>query len=99
MLRGLSIAFAILSALTPLVSAQEAGVAGTITDTSGAVVPNAGITVKNVETGVERRATADDRGRYSISPLAVGRYTLSVEAAGFRTSNVTDILLTIGQTS
>ena len=54
--------------------------------------------VHNVETGVDRRATTDERGRYFVSPLAIGHYTLTAEASGFRTVNVSDIYLTIGQT-
>jgi outer membrane receptor protein involved in Fe transport len=83
--------------LAPWMCAQEAGLLGTVTDPSGAVVVSAAITVKNVETNVERRTTTDDRGRYSISPLAIGHYQLTAEAPGFRTVTVTDIYLTIGQ--
>src|SRR5215470_5218036 len=83
--------------LTPFLIAQEAGLVGTVSDPSGAVVAGASITVKNVETNVERRATTDERGRYSISPLAIGHYTLMADASGFRSVTVSDIYLTIGQ--
>lgn len=77
--------------------AQEAGLVGTVTDPSGAVVAGAAITVQNVETNVERHATTDQKGRYSISPLAIGHYILSAQAAGFRTITVSNISLTLGQ--
>lgn len=80
------------------VLAQEAGLVGTVTDPSGAVVANATITAKNVETGVERRARTDERGRYLISPLAIGHYTLTADASGFRSVTISDVYLTIGQT-
>lgn len=93
------IAFACLFVLSGvlLVHAQEAGLVGTVTDPSGAVVAGAAVTTQNIETNVERRVVSDDRGRYSVSPLAVGHYQLTVEAKGFRTLSVTDIYLTIGQ--
>lgn len=84
-------------ALALLAHAQEAGLVGTISDPSGAVVAGATVKAQNVETNVERRVTSDERGRYSISPLAVGHYQLTVEAKGFRALTVTDIYLTIGQ--
>ena len=80
-----------------LTHAQEAGLVGTVTDPSGAVVAGAAVTAQNIETNVQRRVVSDARGRYSISPLTVGRYQLTVEAKGFRTLSVTDIYLTIGQ--
>src|SRR5690349_14208554 len=89
----------LLQFAAPFARAQEAGLAGTVTDATGAAVPQAGIAVRNVETGVERRTRTDDRGRYSLAPLAIGRYTLTAEAPGFRTITVSDIYLTIGQTS
>jgi outer membrane receptor protein involved in Fe transport len=92
-------AFALVLVLSGVLAAhaQEAGLVGAVTDPSGAVVTGASVTAHNVETNVERRAVSDDRGRYSISPLSVGRYRLTVEAKGFRTLSVTDIYLTIGQ--
>lgn len=83
--------------LLPCLDAQEAGLVGTVTDPSGAVVAGATIAAQNVETNVQRRTTTDERGRYSISPLAIGRYTLTAEAPGFRTVTISDIYLTIGQ--
>src|SRR5581483_6995544 len=86
-----------LLVLVPFVCAQEAGLVGTVTDPSGAVVAGVTVTVQNVNTNVERRVTTDEGGRYSISPLAIGRYRLTAEAAGFRSVTVSDISLTIGQ--
>lgn len=89
-------ATAILLFLTTIASSQEASLVGTVTDPSGAAVVGARISVKNERTGVVRTATTDEKGRYSISPLAIGRYTLAAEASGFRTTQVNDIYLTIG---
>src|SRR5437879_12713597 len=90
----LSIAFA-LSLVQPA-WAQEAGLVGIVTDPTGAVISGAQVIVKNIQTGVERRTPTDQRGRYSLSPLAIGSYTLTVEMPGFRTHLVSNIYRTIG---
>src|SRR5581483_4994332 len=88
----------LVACLAPLLHAQEAGLVGTVVDPSGAAVVNAAIAVQNVDTGVERRTTTDQRGRYFISPLAIGHYRLTAEAAGFPNVTVSDIYLTSVQT-
>jgi hypothetical protein len=59
-------------------------VVGTLTDESGAVVPQATVTVKNTSTGLSREAKTDNAGYYSIPNLPEGTYDLSVNAGGFR---------------
>src|SRR5439155_21156905 len=80
-----------------LMCGQEPGLVATVIHPSGAAVANANITVHSVDTNVERRIITDERGRYPISPLSIGRYALTAEAPGFRTVTVSDIYLTIGQ--
>src|SRR3954452_22656920 len=58
---------------------------GVITDPVGAVVPNASILLVSDETGQEFRATTTESGRYTFPSLAVGSYTATVEATGFKT--------------
>src|SRR4051794_9878369 len=58
---------------------------GTVTDSSGGVVPDVKVTVINVGTSATRTATSDDRGRYRLAELPVGAYQVSVEATGFQT--------------
>jgi outer membrane receptor protein involved in Fe transport len=79
------------------ICAQESGIVGVVTDPAGASIAGATVVVRNGETGVERRVITDAAGRYSISPLAIGRYTVRVEANGFRASVVNDVYLTIDQ--
>ena len=74
-----------------------ASIVGTVQDTSGAVIPGAALTVKNLETGAARTVTADDRGYYRALSLPVGRYEVAAEKAGFRTEVRTGINLTVGQ--
>ncbi|MGI4826573.1 MAG: TonB-dependent receptor domain-containing protein [Janthinobacterium lividum] len=62
----------------------EAGIQGTVTDSTGATVPNATVTATNIATGVitTRQATAD--GLFTISPIIPGTYNVSVKVAGFK---------------
>jgi hypothetical protein len=72
---------------------------GTVTDPSGAVVPQAQVTATNVATGVETIRETTTAGFYAIAPLPAGAYTLKVTAPGFQTTtqaNVTvDALATV----
>jgi hypothetical protein len=68
-------------------SAQEptGSISGTITDSSGAVVPNVRVTITNKATGAVRTETANTEGAYSAPSLLPSEYEVRVEQAGFRT--------------
>jgi hypothetical protein len=70
---------------------------GTITDSSGAVVPNAQITVKITETGREQSVTSDSAGGYTIPNLQVGHYSVTVGAPGYKTTILPSVELQIAQ--
>jgi hypothetical protein len=70
-------------------------IVGAVEDPSGAVIPNAKLTLTNVATGLSREAVADAEGRINLINVPAGTYTLAVSAPGFRTVNRTDILVTI----
>jgi len=63
----------------------QGAISGTVTDPSGALVPNATVIARNNGTGVETRRTASSGGLYNISPLIPGTYTVTVTASGFST--------------
>lgn len=75
-----------LSAAT--LSAQDANgrISGTITDTTGAVVPKAQVTITNQSTRLTWKATSDDKGFYVVTNLPVGIYNAEASANGFRTA-------------
>src|SRR5215469_10774071 len=92
--------FLILAALPESVSfAQEstARLLGTVTDPTGAVVPHAVVTAKNIATGLERKTQSDEAGDYSIPLLPIGQYTVTGEAAGFKTSTISGLTLQVNQ--
>jgi len=75
--------------------AQEATIVGTVTDPSGASVPNVSITVTNVDTGIARTLTTSGDGQYVAPDLHIGRYTVRASAAGFKVTEQKDIVLQI----
>ncbi len=66
-------------------SAQfRAGIQGTVTDTSGGLIPDASVTVTNKETSKEEKVTTSNEGFYRVSSLAPGIYTVSAEKTGYK---------------
>ncbi|HLH09557.1 MAG TPA: TonB-dependent receptor [Terriglobales bacterium] len=76
--------------------AQEATILGTVTDPSGAAVPNATVTLTNTDTGVARTATTNSDGTYVAPNLHIGHYTARVDATGFKRVDQSNILLQVG---
>lgn len=70
---------------------------GTVTDTTGAVIPSATITLRNVETGISRAMSTDAAGRYRAPQLGLGSYEVTAEAGGFQTVVRSGIELTLGR--
>lgn len=89
MLMGLSLA----------VSAQQdyAKLEGQVRDKTGAVIPNATIKVSSSALGIERTITANGDGFYVVQQLRPGAYKLTIEATGFKSSSLTDLVLGVGQ--
>src|SRR5260370_3185651 len=69
---------------------------GTVTDTSGAAVAGATVTVTDVARGIARPLTADDAGEYNAPNLVPGTYTVRAEFQGFKTVERRNILVEVG---
>ena len=94
--------FAILAAVTvPSIWAQgvsgSASVAGTVTDTTGAVIPGASVVLLNVERGSEQEVSTNEAGNYAYPDITPGTYTVRVSSEGFQTREVTDLQVQVGQ--
>ena len=85
---GLSIGFVLA---VPAFAQFGAGIQGTITDKTGAVVTGADVTVTNQATSVSHTAKTNDSGFYRISALEPGTYTVDVEAGSFKKSTTRDV--------
>ncbi len=75
-----------------------AGIVGTVTDPSGAVIAGAQVTVANAERGFTRTITSNSDGEYSVVRVPLGNYTITVEKSGFEKLLRTGITLDAGQT-
>ena len=79
--------------------ASSAALSGSVSDQSGARVPNATVTLTNPEKGITRAFSTNDEGNFSFALLPAGTYTLTVEAAGFKTFKQQGITLEVGQSA
>ncbi|MGH9723949.1 MAG: carboxypeptidase-like regulatory domain-containing protein, partial [Candidatus Acidiferrales bacterium] len=73
-----------------------ATVTGTVVDTTGAVIPNTQISIKNVATGVARTVTSNQDGFYTAPNLLPGNYEVTATSKGFSTVVHSGITLTVG---
>jgi hypothetical protein len=89
-------AAALLTAPTFCQTITTGDVAGTIKDASGAVVPNATIALKSIDTGETRAMVTGASGDYRFTLLKPGHYSISAQATGLK-SNVQDFVVQVGQ--
>jgi hypothetical protein len=82
--------------LSPFAQTNSASLTVSIADTTGAVIPNAEVVIRNVETNQEQRATSGKSGSSTFSFLKPGRYTLTVSKENFADVTIDNILLNIG---
>ena len=91
------VGFLLLAAIPHLMGQVNTGdVIGTVTDVSGAVLPDARVTVQNTSTGGSRIVQTGKTGDYSFSLLQVGTYEVTIEATGFKTFVTKDLNLSGG---
>jgi hypothetical protein len=87
-----------VSSTAAMAQIDRAVIEGTIADSSGAAIVGAGIKITADETGISQEQRTNSNGYYRFPGIAVGRYTLAVGSAGFKTKLVGDIVLRVGQT-
>ena len=97
-LSALVCAFLLAMTATVVIAQSEQGrIAGQVTDSTGAVVPGATISVKNVGTNEVRTATANAEGFYAVQSLKAAVYTVTANGQNFAPTNITDVQLSVGQ--
>ena len=72
-------------------------ISGTVTDSTGSVIPNAAISVTEVQTGISQATQSNASGNYIFPALATGDYTLSAKAPGFGTQTLSGLHLDVSQ--
>lgn len=75
----------------------DASIWGTVTDQTGAAVPGASVTLKNLETGAIRNLQTDAEGRYDAPLLGVGSFEVTAAKTGFRKATSAGVTLVLGQ--
>ncbi|MDE3180617.1 MAG: TonB-dependent receptor, partial [Acidobacteriota bacterium] len=74
-------------------------ITGVVTDASGAVIPQVAVTIKNQGTGMTWSATTSSAGKYTVTALPVGVYTITASRQGFRSAVRADLNLSVGETA
>lgn len=82
-----------------LAQATSGNIVGTVTDQSGAGIPNAAVTATNIGTGVENKSTTNASGEFRIDNLPAGQYNLLGAAPGFSPFKLQNFTVTLNQTS
>ena len=89
----------VLALATQQVYAQgNATLTGAVTDPNGAVVAGATVKATNTGTNISYDTQSTDAGIYRFPTLPVGTYKIAVEASGFKSAQVENVTLTVGQT-
>jgi hypothetical protein len=77
----------------------SATIVGTITDSTGAALPGATITARNVDTGFTRTVPSNEAGAYRLEFLPIGNYVVEATLSGFKTSTRSGIILNVNDTA
>ena len=92
---GVGVMFLLVASVSPAPAQATAQINGTVTDSSGAVLPGVTVTAVQTETAFRREAVTDADGSYALLNLPVGPYRLEVTLQGFRTYSQTGIVLQV----
>src|SRR5216683_1587729 len=91
--------FVLVTASTALSQSDRGTIAGTVLDSSGAVVQGASVTATGANTGAVYKTTSTDTGAYRIPDMQVGVYNITITATGFKTSEQKGVVVQINTTS
>lgn len=97
---GMAVSGALLTLLPgqfALGQVDEGSITGTVTDTTGAVVPDAQVTLQNTDQGITLQTRSSATGGYTFAPVRIGHYSLKVTAKGFATTTQTNLTVQVAQ--
>ncbi len=89
--------FVVLTLAAFSLNAQEvtAGIYGTVQDSTSSLIPNAAITLHNVDTGRDYQASSDQSGNFALTLIPIGRYEVFAVASGLKKGTVTGVTLAV----
>ena len=93
---GILLVFALLASPAVGQTITTSDLVGVVSDATGAVVPNAAVTLRYTDTGETRSATTNDSGQYRFPLLRPGEYTISAQTPGLK-SNTSKFTVLVGQ--
>ena len=91
--------FFLLAANLGAQTASTGALTGTVTDASGAAIPNVTITAISADSGASRRATTGSDGSYSLALLPLGNYSVKFEAVGFNSTTIPAVEIKVTETT
>ena len=94
---AMMMALLLLAAVSFAQSTTDGAIGGVVTDPAGAVVPGANVTARNLGTSATTTATTDGSGRYLVSHLQPGLYSVEIAAKGFAGFKATNITVEVGR--
>src|SRR5258705_12261564 len=101
-MKKLLLTMAMLAALAGAIcSAQVAtgNLRGTVSDSTGGVLPNCSVTITHTSTGLIRKVSTNEQGDFNAPSLPVGEYKIAVGARGFQTKVLSGLVLQVDQTA
>jgi len=96
-----ALSLALLCALLPaalIAQVATGAINGTVTDSSGAVIPQVKVTLHNVATGLDRATLTNETGFYVLPDIPPGKYVLQISKEGFTTATQSEFTLAVNQT-
>jgi hypothetical protein len=89
----------LLSILSSSLNAQvdQGAITGIVSDPSGAVVPNAKVTLRNIDIGLTLETVTSNSGQYTFSPVRIGNYTVTASAQGFSSTTQQNLKVNVQQ--
>ncbi len=91
--------FFLFCCVSAVLAQSTGGIQGTVTDATGAVIPNAAITVSSASTGQKQTFKTDDAGLYAAPSLPPGNYSVEVKAPGLQTTTASNVIVAVGTTA
>ena len=95
----IAVAMSLVFAIAALAQTSRGTVSGTVVDSTGAVIPNANVTLQSAAIGVERTTTTNSEGNYRFDAVDLGTYSVTIKASGFGEVTNTNVEVKANQTS